>query len=177
MVWTRVVGTFTAVLAAVAVIQALAFIATERAFVIETFRLGEHGIAVGEPLQVIADVGNTGRGPAYITEVNLTPLFATKLPAIPEYQPQYTQTGGSIGSGGTRSFWFNQPDLVDEFNFNGIKDGSLKLFAFGYIRFSDEFSFFGPRTIGFCVVYDPQNGSVSNSFSDCQGTTNYVYSR
>jgi hypothetical protein len=56
-----------------------------------------------------------------------------------------------------------------------VKRGALNLYIFGYAKFTDSFSLFGPRTSGFCARYAPDSRAAL-SVLDCK-QPNYSYSK
>jgi len=174
---------FTFALVFVGGVQAWSFIESERAFLVPIeIKFGDNGFAANKRLQVIVNVQNAGRSPAFITTANVTPLITDNLSQLPSYNPTGTQSGGAMAANGGRALTFYEYDnpqnpgyLIDQSNFDMVNSGQATFYVFGYIEYTDEFALLGKRRIGFCSVYDPKNQSGAGPFSDCKDVPKYVY--
>lgn len=180
--WTAVVGVFTAFLAAVGGLQVWAFIQSERAsllFEIATFR--PYPLSANQPLWVQVNVSNTGRSDAFIVDEKIAMhIDKHSLPINPDYpaSAEY-RARGSISSGRQRQILIGPTDrMLTESEVSAIQSGQLKFYIYGYAKFRDEFTLFGPKEIGFCVAFNPNDPSQTPSprLDDCDNP-NYVYSR
>lgn len=183
--WTRVVGVFTAVLAVVGAIQAWSFIESERAFVsVGVTGFGQNGFAANKKLGFVLRVENGGRSPAFITAVSGRPYIGNRLPETPVYLAPNGKNGtGAIAPGGARTVSFTETtkgtegQLIDDYNFGIINSGASRLYVFGFVEYTDDFSIWGRRYVGFCQVYDPKNSLGLGNFEDCHDADQYIFMR
>jgi len=167
--WTRVVGFFTAVLALVGLIQAWAFMQRERAF-ITVDDLSIHGgmIAKGQPIRVFMVAKNSGHSAAIVQDVSFNIKFGP-LPDAPNYLKLSLFALAPIPGGSTNKSTasFAWPDWLTDQSVADIKNETLPMSIFGYVKYTDEFSFiFGPRTTGFCSTYTSQP-VAAGQFNTC----------
>ncbi|HZZ25643.1 MAG TPA: hypothetical protein VFE60_25185 [Roseiarcus sp.] len=168
--WTRAVGVFTGALALVAALQFWAFVQSERAL------LSLVGLEVngGAPkagdlsVHVLVRFTNSGRIAASAGHFALGLRFGD-LPQRPEYNDLPTFGSQPIPAGGGTEFYPTAPlsraltqDEVDK-----VKSGALRMSLFGYIKYSDAFSFFGTTTIGFCSTYIPPPLGEAKFYNSC----------
>jgi hypothetical protein len=185
--WTRVVGAFTAVLAALGALQCWAFIQSERAFVAvmgidQSFKLEANRAISARFL-----IKNAGRATAIINTGNITErVTVDPLPKTPPYATgdnTQLRVAGPITAGQERIATFVPkapdgrsvqfaPDLI-----SAIEGGNRRLYIFGFIKYEDEFSIFGHRTTGFCIVYVPKSEDRPDANFDVCGDENYAYTR
>jgi len=183
--WTRVVGVFTAVLAVVGLIQAWAFVESERAFVmVAVTGFGPNGFAANKKFDIVLTVQNGGRSPAFITAVSARPYIGNSLPDVPVYaRPNGRNGTGAMPAGGARSVSIWEPAKgnagvwIDDYNYELINSGAAFLYVFGFLTYKDDFSIVGQRTVGFCQVYDPKNTRGLGTFADCPDADKYIFMR
>jgi hypothetical protein len=176
--WTKVVGIFTGVLVVVGCVQACSFIQSERASVYVNIEQISQ-IAADKPISASLTFINAGRSQAFITKGKATLSFFYKVPDQPPLKDIPFNLAGAIPAQGTR-YWPVGPSKeplnwaqVDE-----IETGRMKIYIYGYASYTDDFTVFGPRTIGFCGVYSPGTQTMAQipPFDECPNT-NYVYYR
>lgn len=174
--WTRVVGIFTAVLAFVGIVQAWAFINSERAFVtLDTLQ-----IDTAKFLPAVAKFKNVGKENAYISGANVTEWVGTVLPTNPAYTNFVMGAGSIIGPGGVNSLILKASADTSKFmtpqKIAAIQTQKLSLWVFGYIRFRDDYSIWGDRIVGFCSRYVPNAPTPEAVFDSCASSA-YVYQK
>ncbi len=58
-----------------------------------------------------------------------------------------------------------------------VNKGQIFLYLYGFVKFTDDFSFFGSKIIGFCGRYEiDQIGKFPVPITECQNNA-YSYSR
>jgi hypothetical protein len=158
LTWTRVVAVFTVVLACVGAVQTWAFIQSERASLyVNILSIEPFPIQPARPFSIRLSVTNTGRSQAIIVEQKTKVWVSLNLPEKPDLTDvKFRAVGGPVPAGGTR-FLVNGPlsPTLTGFQIEDIGRGLLKLYIFGYVKLTDDFSVFGTRTLGFCGIYDP----------------------
>jgi hypothetical protein len=176
-----VLEVFTAILAISTCVQVWAFIQSERAFIaVANFEIIGTLLVPDAPIRFAVAFHNSGRATAFINDANLTYTITNEaMPQTPQYQPGAGAFKGPVIAGGSvRATTDTQASgrNISAAFINGIQNGSHKLFVFGYVRFSDDFSLFESRVIGFCQLYNPRAASTIDAFEGC-GLDNYVYAR
>jgi hypothetical protein len=177
--WTRVVAVFTAVLACVGGIQAWAFMQSERASLyVNINSIDPSPILPARPFSVRMTIVNTGRAQAFIVEQKVKIWVGLNLPEKPDLTDIKYTVRGPVPAGGSR-YLVNGPlsPTLTGFQIEDIGRGLLKFYIFGYVKFTDDFTFFGPHTIGFCAIYDPAGKSPDGGLpiNQCDNP-NYTYS-
>jgi hypothetical protein len=184
--WTRVVGVFTAVLAALGAIQCWAFIQSERAFIAPAaFRLTTDELKPNVPVVLNLEIKNSGKSTGFVKELNITTWFYEKSRSLPD-EPKYLKgrdiSPGPIVAGTAYKVRFeigglnSAPQLIlTDADVGRIKDGRLRLFLVGFISYVDDFTIYGERRLGFCAVYNP-DGDSSTRFDSCPNK-GYTYVR
>ena len=180
MTWfTAVLAIFTVVLAIVAMIQTLAFIQSERAFVAPT----ETNFAVElmpsiKFLPIFFEIKNSGKSTATIDEVSIA--ITHELPSPRAYGDARPFAFPPIVPGGT-----SKRILTFETNWgvptnSAVRSGAMKLYLFGFIKYHDEmnerFLVLNKRETGFCFVYVPTGGVKDAIFETCRELP-YTYSK
>jgi hypothetical protein len=182
--WGRLIhepiNLFTAALAVVAIIQAWAFIASERAFVsVVSPDLSRVGSSPDQPLQIPLTVMDSGRSTARVTALNLTVM--KNLPEKPQYIPL---TRVSL-----KPLMVNAPEILlyraspgpwlwklSQSEIDNIERGDERLFIFGYIKYRDDFSVWGDKKTGFCFRYIPKPIIPNGHYETCDnGAYTYVW--
>jgi len=148
-------------------LQALNFVASERAFVAPSnaeFAVRE---TVGvELLPIMFELKNSGKSTATIRE--FAAAITHQLPAQPEYQEGPKFAFPPVVSGGTAKRILQFKTAWGEQTANAVKSGALPFYLFGRVRYSDPYSwlpFLSSRETGFCFVYAPTNPVAS--FETC----------
>lgn len=178
--WTRIVGIFTLVLAVVGGIQTLAFIQSERAalfFNVVTF--APYPFVRDQPMYAQVDAANTGRAQAFIVDEKI----AFHLGLLPE-KPTYPGSSGyhakaPMPAGNIRHILIGPTErLLTQTEIAQIMSGQVPFYVYGFARYSDDFTIFGPREIGFCVVYNSNDPihSAGPRLDQCDNPA-YVYNR
>lgn len=165
------VAAFTFCLACVGLIQAWAFIQSERAFLSVTGFQIEGGLTANKPLAFLFGIKNSGRSAATISGLDIATgsaviwpppdkLSSLAINAIPAGDVQYEIYNPRFGSGA--------PVVFPEPMFSLIQDGKSKIYVYGLIRFDDEFSIFWGREVSFCYLHIPQRSAPTNTmFGGC----------
>jgi hypothetical protein len=173
--WTRVVGIFTVVLAAVGGIQAWAFIQSERASVFfQLLRVVPMPLVADTPLTIKIILANDGPAQAFVSEAKVKGWIGN-LADKPNYSDITYAARAFIPAHGTR--FLDIGPVKPALNWAQVDDvtkGRVPLYIFGYLKYTDDFSIFGPKTIGFCAVFDPHNNISGSGFNECENP-NYVY--
>jgi hypothetical protein len=175
--WTSVVGVFTVVLAVVGGIQAWAFIQSERAFLnLDDLQISGGLPEYSKPLRVFLTIKNSGHSAAFVKNVALNMGFQ-QLPERPEYKPMALFAIGPIPGNSIRKSTadFGVHNEITRAHIEAIKAGTFKMFIFGFFDYTDDFSIFGQRTVGFCYTYDPLP-TAGGSYDNCT-EPNYTYTR
>jgi hypothetical protein len=101
------------------------------------------------------------------------------LPEKPTFTGGPFSTKGAIPAQGAR--YFSMALTSPILNWGQVDDisrGALKLYIFGFAKYSDDFSIFGEHAVGFCGVYNPQGYNPSSTpgspIDECDNP-NYVY--
>jgi hypothetical protein len=178
------VARLTLVLCVIGIIQAWAFIQSERAFATLVAINFSGGLAPNKELALLVEIGNSGRSTAFIESVNFTRIFVpptAKLPSTPGYLSEgEISTGPILANGVTRSRvnlhgLKGEPHLIlTEIDVRAINDGSFKFYVIGYVSYRDAFTIFGPHTNGFCALYNPRS-DPGTPFDGCKERA-YTYS-
>jgi hypothetical protein len=176
---TRVVAIFTVVLAGVGGIQAWAFIQSERASLyVNILSIEPSPVQPLRPFSIRLSITNTGRSQAFIVEAKPKAWVSLSLPEKPDLTDvKFSAVGAPVPAGGTR-FIVNGPlsPTLTGFQIEDIGRGVLRLYIFGYVKFTDDFSVFGARTLGFCGIYNPFVKSTDGGISITQcDNPNYTY--
>jgi hypothetical protein len=179
-----IIEVFTAVLALSTCIQVWAFIQSERSFVSITGMSIEGGkITTGKPLSLSIELRNSGRTSAFIEASNVSVSIAkTGMPPNPQYLEGHSVLKGPVVAGGIKTATTitkandGENDLFLDDEVKGINQGTKKVYIFGYVRFTDEFSWFGGTTVGYCALYNPSGDPTHSVFNDCD-LDNYVYAK
>lgn len=173
---------FTAVLAVSAFLQVVYFVTSERAFLaVMRVDLKNNLIAADSTLLFTIRIINSGKSTAFITAANTTVTFTdTKLPDIPEYKPGPAVAKGPIVPGAIKTGTFvpqlnGVPYVVPSDLAIKINASDRKMYIFGYLSYSEEYSLIAHKKTGFCYVFDPKGDVSAGMFNDCD-TDNYVYS-
>jgi hypothetical protein len=166
------VAAFTFCLAGVGFFQAWAFIQSERAFVgLDAIQLLDGDFIPDAPLRYALVFKNSGKATAFIDEVvTVTPISPPRysIPREPAYLMLPDQmTGprvgalGAIVAGGTFNYVRevfvidgSQPLVLHDWEVGLLKTGQSMLRIYGYLSYSDDFTFLRNRVTGFCFYYD-----------------------
>jgi hypothetical protein len=170
--WTRIVGLFTAVLAAVGSIQAWAFIQSERANLTATNFGFIGGFAANKQLVMLFSIKNSGKAAAELRNASIT--TKTGLPEPLEYDKLYAIASGPIVAGASEPHIYNglnkdgTPFILNEALIKTVSAGTIKFYVYGFIDYDDDFTLFGPRRSKFCYLYLPDRSSPDNAaFGGC----------
>jgi hypothetical protein len=181
------VAVFTGLLTCVTAIQVWAFIQSERAslaFDGVSFEGGE--LKPQKPVFLSLRFRNGGKSTAFVKGGIVNNRFVSKgrkLILPPEYVydgPQMSLTPilpGGIWSvqSSVRSTQSEDTLVLDEASILAIKSGVFRFHVFGHVDFVDDFTVFGPKTLGFCAVYNP-SGDAASQFQQCEENA-YTYAR
>ncbi len=153
------VAAFTCALAIVGFIQAWAFIQSERAF------LAVVGLVMdgGPPqegatiVRFFITIKNSGRSTASIDDGAINIRFGP-LPKQVSYMPAPLIAFGPItpDNPNTGPAEFTLPHAINRADADAIKAGTLQFSIFGFIKYSDDFTLFRDKTMGFCFYYTPK---------------------
>jgi hypothetical protein len=180
--WTRAVGVFTGVLAIVGVVQSWAFIQSERAALyVNVEAIIPNPIVADKPITVAITVFNKGRSQAFITDGRAElGFYYYDIPDKPTFKkPIYPLNGPIPSDKGYRHWQIGPSDVLNWAQVEEIEIGRTKVAVFGYVTYVDDFTMFGPRSVGFCGIYDSKPEQQKNilpvpPFSEC-GKPAYVY--
>jgi hypothetical protein len=181
--FTAWIAIFTAILMLISGIQVWAFVQSERAFVYPWTTLSPTALIADKQAIVTMNVQNSGHSGASIIDVNLTYFFSKDpLPEEPAYiEGAQNAVVGPIAQNMVLKAVvplhdkFGVQQIFNQTNIDTINDGTYKLYVFGWIKYTDDFSLWGPKTTGFCGVYAPGQ-TTDNTFFNC-GRMAYVYTR
>jgi hypothetical protein len=157
--WTRVVGIFTAVLAAVAPFQYWAFVQSERAFLSVTSLAidGDFPKPGDKLVRVFFQVKNSGKSAAYANYVTLS-MALGHLPDAPYYGNEQQRAHPPIAP---EAIAPDRDDVIlsrplTQADIDAVKAGTARLSFFGFMTYTDVFQFwpiFPRKTYGFCFTY------------------------
>jgi hypothetical protein len=170
----------TVLLGFIALCQVWAFIQSERAFLtIGAMSFSKGHLVANEPAVITYTIKNGGKGTAFIEKFSQTTMIAVSDPLPPT--PVYRETpfpgligpviGGGVKTGRAGLGTPNGVSLLvfDTLDIDRLKTGKAKIYVFGYIRYTDDFSFFGrSRVTGFCYLYNPEGVPSESVFDDCK---------
>jgi hypothetical protein len=172
---------FTFSLAAVTLLQSLAFIQSERAALyVNVENVTPLPFIADKPFAIELAYLNIGRAQAFMLEGKANAQVHKSLPEMPVFEATSSIMRGAVPAQGRRYFWTASMDrLLNWAEVAEIERGTLKLYIFGYAKYVDDFSIFGPRTVGFCGVYNPAgHSSIPGriAIEECDNP-NYVYNK
>jgi hypothetical protein len=148
-------------------LQALNFVASERAFIAPSNAEITVKETIGvELLPIMLELKNSGKNTATINE--FTAAITHHLPPRPEYPEGPEFAFPPVVSGGIAKRILQFKTAWGEATATAVKSGALPLYIFGRIRYSDPYSwlpFHSRRETGFCFVYTP-NSPIA-SFETC----------
>jgi hypothetical protein len=169
---------FTLIVAVAGMVQAYAFIKSERAFVAAIDSNFTGPLVVGmNPLPMYVDLQNSGKSTAQIKELSVA-ITHGPLAIQPEYGTAIQVVFPPIVAGGTgrrvghfETGWGKQ-------TIDAITAGTLKFYIYGFVRYDDVFDFwpFGIKETGFCFAYVPTGNASKSVFQTCQ-EPQYTYSK
>ena len=182
--WTRIVGLFTIVLAGVGGIQAWAFIQSERAAIYPQIdRIDPTPVVADQPIAIDVSIINNGRAQAFFSEARVAVWAGTYLPDKPNYSTAKFVASGVIPPQSRRYVRFGPVDqALNWVQIDDIDRGAAHLWVYGFVKFTDDFSLFGSKTVAFCGVYlPPKQASTAKPpegppIVECDNP-NYDYSR
>jgi len=151
------VAVFTGCLFCTALIQAWAFIQSERAALSLIEPVIERGLVSPAPFVFFYKLRNSGRSMAIVTNIAIYIGSDEKSHAPPQAE-KYAAT--TIGPGESSLNIFepklpgNAPYIFTEAQIAAIKSGTIPLKAWGTFRYEDEFTVLGPKEVEFCYVYE-----------------------
>lgn len=170
---------FTLALAVASVLQTYAFIQSERGFLAVTGFQIEGGLTPNKPIVLQYGMTNSGKSTASISNLSLN--IVSELPDPLKYQPVKSAAFNPIPAGQTGLNLF-KPDsanndqalTVTEEQVRAINSGATKLYIFGFIEISDDFSWLmGNRQSKFCYLYIPARSTPATSvFGGCPVVSN-----
>jgi hypothetical protein len=171
-------------LAVVGIIQAWAFIQSERAFIGFLGIISPFELVPEIPITAQAKIKNAGRSTAFVIDANVTTTITLDpLPKNPSYERDNSaaiEVAGPLTAGQEQIVTLRPrlPDgtraALDARLAQAIESGSEKMYFFGYVEYTDDFSLIGARTTGFCVRYVPKTKDRTAEFDLC-GNRNYAY--
>ena len=177
--WNEPVVWFTAVLAIFALIQTIAFVQSERAFVAPTSTDFAVEVIPGiKLLPMLFEIKNSGKSTATIDEVSIA--ITHDLPNPREYPTARQFAFPPIVPGGTSKRVLRFETGWGEKTISEVKSGARKFYLFGFIRYHDEMNqvipLLGNRETGFCFVYVPTGGIRDAIFETCKELP-YTYAK
>ena len=187
--WTRKVGIFTIVLAAItamgaiiAATQVWAFIQSERSSVSIT-NMNPVPTPLTANVQIVLRMAlqNSGKSDAIVDGGNIsTKADYGNLPTIPPYAKSMSSFRTIIPANTTFSSNARLPATFAPETVNSISSGKGKWWVFGWLQYRDDYSWLtGEHTTGFCFIYDPLNDPTKEAMFDSCGTdaVNYIFRR
>jgi hypothetical protein len=171
---------FTAVVAVATAVQAVAFIASERAIVtVSDVRFAKELVAGLNPLPIFFEMKNSGKSTATVDVLKASITHA--LPPIPEYGRAVNFTIAPIVPNDPAQRILSFDTAWNEQTTQQVKAGMLPLFIYGVIDYHDEYSrhwwwFAANRETGFCFIYRPTGGVREPVFETCNESA-FTYTR
>jgi len=172
---------FTAVVAGATVVQAWAFITSERAFVTVSDVHFAKDLTPGlNPLPIFFEMKNAGKSTATV-DVLKANITHGPLAAIPDYKDSPQFAIAPIVPNDTSQRILDFETAWGQETNDKVKTGSLPLFIYGVIQYRDDLnsslSWFVPRReTGFCFIYKPTGGVRERIFETCKESA-YTYTR
>jgi hypothetical protein len=155
---------FTGLLALIAGIQTYAFIQSERSFlVLDSIAIISPENAV--PVEISIVIKNGGKSGAQGT-LYISKVFFKPLPDSPDYRNMEPTGLPPIVESGNARKTISIPLPTNVF-MTDITSGNTPMNIYGYITYTDDFSWFGNRVTGFCATYNPR-GNQSSMFNTCK---------
>jgi hypothetical protein len=179
---------FTGVLALSTVFQVLAFIHSERAYLIISDIRFLHSEPTADPdgYDLVMIIKNIGKHVALISELEIKPAFFVirkTLPEIPNYNigtiekvvppivPDKDVTVHIHAKGVTNS------TITDEERLRGVISGDIPVRVFGYVEYDIGYLSFSKGIIGFCFEYIPRGTRPDITTFETCNDKNYTYIR
>ena len=168
---------FTAVVAGAAVVQAWAFIASERAIVtVPEVHFAKELVAGLNPLPIFFEMKNSGKSTATV-DVLKAVITHGPLPPIPEYGGAANFTLAPIVPNDSAQRILPFDTAWNEQTTQQVKAGTLPLFIYGVIDYHDDWRLFAAhRETGFCFVFRPTGGVREPILETCNASA-YTYTR
>ena len=162
--------------AGAAVVQAWAFIASERAIVtVPDVRFAKELVAGLNPLPIFFKMKNSGKSTASVDV--LRAVITHALPPNPEYGGAANFTIAPIVPNHSAQRILPFDTAWNEQTTQQVKAGTLPLFIYGVIDYHDDWRWFAAnRKTGFCFVYRPTGGVRESVFETCNASA-YTYTR
>ncbi len=168
LVWTRVVGAFTFVLAAMSIMQWVAFVESERAYlVVDRAKLlrGEEPQNVAGGFDVVLVVKNVGKHTARVTKHYISGSFhllVKNMPDVPDYSaPSISFAIPPLAPESERELAIAiavmqpPPALSIEQAVDGIKNGRIPSRLYGYFEYDIGYWSWRSGRVDFCFEYIP----------------------
>jgi hypothetical protein len=166
------VAAFTAVLCLIGGFQVWAFIQSERAFLsISAANILSTGN--DSPLIIGFELSNGGRSVA-TGHINFYSRMRS-LPSTPDYSNPLIMAYSPVVAGGIDRPSINVP--LPSSDIAEIRGGQQPFFIYGIIYFSDVFTFFGPKQVGFCLRFREINAPPVVSFFGTCTESAYSFAR
>jgi hypothetical protein len=171
---------FTFSLAVVTLLQSLAFIQSERAVVyVNIEAIIPNPVVADKPISVAITVFNKGHSQAFITDGRAeVGFYYFDIPDKPTFKKTAYNLSGPIPSDrGYRHWQIGPSEVLNWAQVGEIESGRAKVAVFGYVTYVDDFTIFGPRSVGFCGTYEAQQGNdilPEPPFLECQ-KPGYIY--
>lgn len=169
------IAVFSLVLAVTGVLQFLAYIQSQRAFVAAaTTNFATELVPGTTYLSMFLGFQNSGRSTAFVKELsvaithNLTPepqYFQTRKIAF----PPVVAGGVSRRASKFETGW--SQETIDK-----ITSGALNFYIYGVIKYTDGYNIFGPSITGFCFAYVPSVSGNTAAFETCEEPA-YTYTK
>lgn len=167
--FTAWIAIFTTIIALVGVFQAWAFVRSERAFL--TVDSGDTGdvsaaeILAGHPFTVTLVVKNSGHSFAVVKYMDIYANVYKTLPDKPLYGAHSAKRAQPIAGEGRWNSTTNSMNVSAK-QVNELKAGS-KVYVFGRVIYSDEFSIWRTWTTGFCLILNQRGNPKTSVFDTC----------
>ena len=166
------VAAFTFCLACVGLVQAWAFIQSERSFLsISAARFDGPAVLPENAFKVVFEIRNSGRSTAQVTDFRYgftsvlgpKPNYGASAGASVALPPVVAQ--GTINATTDPKNAAGQRLVPEQGLVELMKAGNLRFSVFGYIDYEDDFTFWSPRRTGFCFDFNPKG--VNSVFNTC----------
>jgi len=148
------------------------------------WRWGQSGMPVSNPAEydfiIEYGVRNLGRSVAFLKEITVGVLVAKQLPETPDYSDRRIVPGHMPIAANSAPFDltpYGAKQRLSAETFQKIQSGELKLFFFGYMKYSDLLGYL--RVGGFCFRFTQLGEATAQRQSQCtiSGGPKYNYER
>jgi hypothetical protein len=164
---SKAVVLFAAISAIATALQAYWHVVDQRAALSLSPTTFTGGLVAGKEFQLTIDIRNFGKSAAYLAELLAQPQFVFGDNDIPQARPfiskenaQRPSSGAILAGSSTRivvriSFDKDHPhQLLAQPFIDLLQSGNPRFYYYGSLKFTDEYSWWGEKEVGFCFFYD-----------------------